>query len=142
VATRSPTRSRRSTSRFAEIALAITSPYTNRNTFVSPHFNGQPPFGNLSTPGFAVGGRASQGAAAIPLSTAENCVYALENCRVGFGNLIVISLLSASDRAGRQRKSGACCACRQRTGSGIQGHGLRHRLGLLKPTCRGAVCLN
>lgn len=37
----------------AEIALAITSPYTNRNTFVSPHFNGQPPFGNLSTPGFA-----------------------------------------------------------------------------------------
>jgi len=27
--------------------------YTNRNTFVSPHFDGQPPFGNLSTPGFA-----------------------------------------------------------------------------------------
>jgi hypothetical protein len=40
-----------------------------------------------------VGGRASQ-AAAIPLSPAENSVFALENCRIGFGNLIVISLLS------------------------------------------------
>jgi hypothetical protein len=30
----------------------------------------------------------------IPLSTAENCVFALENCRVGVGNLIVISLLN------------------------------------------------
>jgi hypothetical protein len=30
----------------------------------------------------------------IPLSTAESCVFALENCRVGVGNLIAISLLS------------------------------------------------
>ena len=30
----------------------------------------------------------------IPLSTAESCVFALENCRVGVGNLIAIRLLS------------------------------------------------
>jgi hypothetical protein len=58
---------------------------------------------------------------AIPLSTAENCVYAPENCRVGIKNLIEISLLNALGRAGRQRKSGACCAAWQPTGSGIQG---------------------
>ena len=69
-----------------------------------------------------VGGRASQGAA-IPLSTAENSVYAPENYRVGIKNLVEISLLNASGRAHRQRKSGACCAGRQRTGSGIQQHG-------------------
>jgi hypothetical protein len=71
-----------------------------------------------------IGGRASQGAAAIPLSTAENCIYAPENCRVGIKNLVEISLLNASGRAGRQRKSGARFAGRQRTGSGIQRHGL------------------
>ena len=59
----------------------------------------------------------------IPLSTAENSVYAPENCRVGIKNLVEISLLNASGRAGRQRKSGTCCAGRQRTGSGIQQHG-------------------
>ena len=30
----------------------------------------------------------------VPLSTAESCVFALENCRAGVGNLIAISLLS------------------------------------------------
>ncbi|HYP38669.1 MAG TPA: hypothetical protein VEQ62_20275 [Stellaceae bacterium] len=70
-----------------------------------------------------IGGSASQGVA-IPLSTAENSVYAPENCRVGIKNPVKISLLNASGRTGRQRKSGAGCAGRQRTGSGIQQHGL------------------
>jgi hypothetical protein len=82
-----------------------------------------------------VGGRASQGAAAIPLSTAENSVYALEYCWVGIEDLVEISLLNAFGRAGHQPKSGACCAGRQRTGSGIQQHGL----GLLNSTSC-AVC--
>jgi hypothetical protein len=66
---------------------------------------------------------AMTGPLAIPLSTAENSIYAPENCRVGIENLVQISLLNASGRAGRQRKSGACCADRQRTGRGIQPHG-------------------
>jgi hypothetical protein len=32
---------------------------------------------------------------AIPLSTAEKCVFVLENCRVGAAHLIVINVLSA-----------------------------------------------
>jgi hypothetical protein len=32
---------------------------------------------------------------AIPLSTAEKCVFVLENCRVGAAYLIVINVLSA-----------------------------------------------
>ena len=35
-----------------------------------------------------------RGPTPIPLSTAESCVFALENCRSGVGNLIAISLLS------------------------------------------------
>jgi hypothetical protein len=71
-----------------------------------------------------IGGRGSQGAAGIPLPTAENCFYAPENCRVSIKNLVEISLLNASVRADCQRKSGACRASRQRTGSGIQQRGL------------------
>jgi hypothetical protein len=32
---------------------------------------------------------------AIPLSTAEKCVFVLENCRIGAAHLIVINVLSA-----------------------------------------------
>src|SRR6516164_5801934 len=71
---------------------------------------------------------------AFPPPAAENRVYAPENCRVGIKNRIEISLLNASGRADRQRKLGACCAGRQRTGSGIQ----RYGLGLLNSACHGA----
>jgi hypothetical protein len=62
------------------------------------------------------------GPLAFPLSAAEKSVYASENCWAGIKDLVEINLLNASGRAGRQRKSSACCAGRQRTGSGIQRH--------------------
>jgi hypothetical protein len=65
------------------------------------------------------------GPLAFPLSAAEKSVYAFENCWAGIKNLAEISLLNASGRAGRQRKSSACCAGRQRTGRGIQRHDSR-----------------
>jgi len=64
------------------------------------------------------------GPLAFPLPAAEKSVCAFENCWVGIKDLVKISLLNASGRTGRQRKSGAGCAGRQRTGSGIQQHGL------------------
>jgi hypothetical protein len=65
---------------------------------------------------------AMTGPLAIPLSTAEKSVFALENCRVGFGNLIVISPLSPFWPCPDSGNRAPFSAGWQRTGRGTQPH--------------------
>jgi hypothetical protein len=84
-----------------------------------------------ATIGLGILGRAIAGATVafpapgptpIPLSTAESRVFALENFRVGVGNLIAISLLSPFRPCRPTAEIGRLFDGWQRTGRGTQQH--------------------